>query len=83
MSMIKTGTPLAVLLWSGLAAAAAVLEPITADLDVFENGSYHDLLLMYRGEIGPGELWGGQEDAPPARNAGGIRSIGMPAFTTR
>jgi tetratricopeptide (TPR) repeat protein len=43
--------------------AAAVLEPITADLDVFENGSYHDLLLMYRGEIGPGELWGGQEDA--------------------
>lgn len=43
--------------------AAAVLEPITADLDVFENGSYHDLLLMYRGEIAPEELWGGQEEA--------------------
>jgi len=43
--------------------AAAVLEPITADLDVIENGSYHQLLLMYRGEVAPETLWGGQDDA--------------------
>ena len=30
--------------------AKKVLEPITADMDVFENGSYHKLLLMYKGE---------------------------------
>lgn len=30
--------------------AAAVLAPITADLDVIENAEYHQLLLMYRGE---------------------------------
>ena len=45
------------------AEAAAVLEPITADLDVIENTSYHDLLLMYGDEIEPESLWGGQEDA--------------------
>jgi tetratricopeptide (TPR) repeat protein len=43
--------------------AAAILEPISAELDVYENGSYHDLLLMYRGEIEAESLWGGQEDA--------------------
>jgi tetratricopeptide (TPR) repeat protein len=32
------------------AEAAAVLEPITAELDVIENAEYHQLLLMYRGE---------------------------------
>jgi tetratricopeptide (TPR) repeat protein len=35
------------------ADAAAVLDPITADLDVIENGEYHELLLMYRGERTP------------------------------
>jgi tetratricopeptide (TPR) repeat protein len=29
--------------------AAKVLAPITASMDVFENGSYHKLLLMYKG----------------------------------
>jgi len=32
------------------ADAAAVLEPIREDLDVIENGSYHSLLLLYRGD---------------------------------
>jgi len=32
------------------AAAHAVLTPIRSDLDVIENGSYHALLLMYKGE---------------------------------
>ena len=35
------------------AEAARVLEPVTADLDVIENGSYHQLLLMYKGERTP------------------------------
>ena len=35
------------------AEAAKVLEPITAGMTIIENGSYHRLLLMYRGEITP------------------------------
>jgi tetratricopeptide (TPR) repeat protein len=31
--------------------ARAVLNPITRDLPVIENGSYHRLLLLYRGEL--------------------------------
>ena len=38
------------------AEAARVLEPVTADLDVIENGSYHQLLLMYKGERTPEAL---------------------------
>lgn len=33
--------------------AAAVLAPIRADLDVVSNGSYHALLLVYKGERTP------------------------------
>ena len=33
------------------AEAAQVLEPIRADLDVIENGAYHRLLLMYKGQL--------------------------------
>ena len=36
--------------------ARKVLEPITASMDVFENGSYHRLLLMYKGETGADAL---------------------------
>jgi tetratricopeptide (TPR) repeat protein len=32
------------------AEAGKVLEPITAGMDIIENGSYHKLLLMYKGE---------------------------------
>jgi len=38
------------------AEAAAVLRPITPGLDVIENGSYHSLLLMYKGERTPEAL---------------------------
>ena len=31
--------------------AAAVLAPITASMDVIENGAYHRLLLLYKGEL--------------------------------
>ncbi len=36
--------------------AAAVLGPIDAQLEVIENGSYHVLLLMYKGERTPEEV---------------------------
>ncbi len=35
------------------ADAAAALLPITPDLDIIENGEYHQLLLMYKGERTP------------------------------
>ncbi len=44
--------------------AAAVLEPVTAELDVIENTSYHRLLLMYRGEIEANELWDPESEDP-------------------
>jgi len=36
--------------------AAAVLVPITASMDVIENGAYHRLLLLYKGELREDEL---------------------------
>lgn len=36
--------------------AAAVLAPIRADMEIIENGSYHRLLLMYKGELEPGAV---------------------------
>lgn len=36
--------------------AEKVLDAISTDMDVIENGAYHRLLLMYRGEIAPEEL---------------------------
>jgi len=38
------------------AEAAAVLEPITADMQILENHAYHRLLLMYKGELPPDSL---------------------------
>ncbi len=38
------------------ADAARVLVPIRKDMDVIENGAYHQLLLLYKGELQPGEL---------------------------
>ncbi|HSA56944.1 MAG TPA: tetratricopeptide repeat protein [Gemmatimonadaceae bacterium] len=38
------------------AEAARVLDPIRADMDIIENGSYHRLLLMYKGELPPDSL---------------------------
>lgn len=41
--------------------AAAVLEPIHADLDVIENHAYHRLLLLYRGELAAEDVLGDAE----------------------
>jgi dipeptidyl aminopeptidase/acylaminoacyl peptidase len=38
------------------AEAAAVLTPITASMDVIENGAYHRLLLLYKGELREDDL---------------------------
>jgi tetratricopeptide (TPR) repeat protein len=38
------------------AEASAVLAPITPELEVIENGSYHQLLLMYKGVRTPEEI---------------------------
>lgn len=39
------------------AAAAEVLVPITPEMDIIENGSYHKLLLMYKGLESPEALF--------------------------
>ena len=38
------------------AQAESVLAPIHAEMDIIENTGYHRLLLMYQGELTPGEL---------------------------
>jgi dipeptidyl aminopeptidase/acylaminoacyl peptidase len=38
------------------AEAAKVIEPISKDMDIIENGSYHRLLLLYKGELQPTDL---------------------------
>lgn len=35
------------------AEADALLAPISRDMDIIENASYHQLLLMYKGELTP------------------------------
>lgn len=42
--------------------AAEVLDVISADMNVIENMSYHDLCLMYKGEKSAAELLGDGED---------------------
>ena len=44
--------------------AAQVLEPIHADLEVIENRVYHQLLLMYKGELTPESLMGPEGGSP-------------------
>jgi tetratricopeptide (TPR) repeat protein len=46
------------------AEAAAVLEPVHAEMRILENHAYHRRLLMYRGELGPDVLLGADTDDP-------------------
>jgi tetratricopeptide (TPR) repeat protein len=41
------------------AEAAKLLEPITADMEIIENASYHRLLRLFKGEVTPESLLGG------------------------
>jgi tetratricopeptide (TPR) repeat protein len=58
------------------AEATAVLAPITAELDVIENGSYHQLLLMYKGERTPEDVL----DAAGAGSGGSAVRYGVSAW---
>ncbi|MGD2216504.1 MAG: tetratricopeptide repeat protein [Gemmatimonadales bacterium] len=49
--------------------AAAVLEPIHAELDVIENDTYHRLLLMYKGELDADALLAEAQVADGLENA--------------
>ena len=42
--------------------ARAVLDPITPDMDIIENGSYHRLLLLYKGVLRPEQVVEGSGD---------------------
>ena len=54
-------------------AAAAVLDNISADMEVIENMSYHELCLFYKGEKTAAELLGeGEDSATGAATAYGI-----------
>lgn len=46
------------------AEAAKVLEPITAGMPVIENGSYHKLLMMYKGSSEPDAVLAASKAAP-------------------
>lgn len=56
--------------------AARVLAPIRKDMDVIENGSYHRLLLLYKGELAERDLLrnfgaeGGLDDVTTAYGVG-------------
>ncbi len=52
--------------------AAAVLEPISAGMDIIENHEYHELLLMYRGEKTAEELLGAEESLAAATLGYGV-----------
>lgn len=49
--------------------AAKLLDVITADMNIIENFSYHDLCLFYKGEMTPEELMGDSEDTPSGASA--------------
>ena len=50
-------------------AAAAVLEPITADLEVIENDAYHRLLLLFRGDARADDLLASARSGDAIQNA--------------
>ncbi len=58
------------------AEAARVLEPITKDMPIIENGNYHQLLLLYKGELKEGDVLrnfgtdGGLDDVTTAYGVG-------------
>ncbi len=50
--------------------AAAVLEPITPDMDIIENDSYHRLLLLFGGRLSPAALLNSDDQSTdPLANA--------------
>ena len=56
--------------------AAAAVAPITADMDVIENASYHQLALMYKGERTAQDLLGGQGTEASSAGAAVVYGVG-------
>jgi hypothetical protein len=54
------------------AEAAAVLEPITADMEIIENHAYHRLCLFYKVELDEADLMEGDDSPSNAAVAYGI-----------
>jgi tetratricopeptide (TPR) repeat protein len=52
--------------------AAALLEPITRDMEIIENHAYHRLCLFYKGELGEDDLVGDGGSTSDAATAYGI-----------
>lgn len=50
-------------------AAAQLLAPIHAGMDIIENGTYHRLLLLYKGELPPDSLLPGAESGDAVQDA--------------
>lgn len=46
------------------AEAHAILAPITADMTIIENDSYHQLCLFYKGELSYADIMGENADTP-------------------
>ncbi len=50
--------------------ATEVLAPIHAEMDIIENGTYRDLLLLFKGERQPDQLLGEDQDSLTSATAG-------------
>jgi tetratricopeptide (TPR) repeat protein len=56
--------------------AAEVLQPIHAEMDIIENQAYHQLLLMYKGELDPEALLEGPEGSDTPSSAAVAYGVG-------
>lgn len=56
--------------------AAAVLEPISADMEIIENMAYHNLALFYKGVLSEAELTGSNEGILDYMNVGIAYGLG-------
>ena len=56
--------------------AAAVLEPINAEMDIIENHAYHRLLLMFKGEVAADDMLGEAFSAEGSSNAALAYGVG-------
>ena len=52
--------------------AAAVLEPISADMEIIENSAYHRLCLLYKNELSEDDLIGDSASPAGAATAYGV-----------
>jgi tetratricopeptide (TPR) repeat protein len=56
--------------------AAQVLEPITSDMELIENQAYHQLTLLYKGDLAEADLTGSEEPSTTPSNVGIAYGLG-------